>query len=310
MRRFFVIGLTLVLATSPSLAGTAEPTRTLNEHSFMQSMVVPAPFAVSSFSTLTGGGLAFDVKTPFIDLEGEEIGTLEGDVAFMALGFAYQQRFGSWFAARAAFLGGARIGVEEQSVLAQGVTSTYSFTVGGIARILQTDKVILSGSLDFSQTSVVGLDPYGFARRIIEDGLEDDNDLVQSGGVYSGALSVLAGWAPLPWLGINGYIEGSRGEFTDADTETTLGGGLAAGVDFKNLGVIPIGVQLLTRSTAVTSGGADLASRSWVYGLGLFYTGWDDFSISVETTMNTFERRGGGDNFESFMGTINLTYWP
>ena len=33
------------------------------------------------------------------------------------------------------------------------------------------------------------------------------------------------------------------------------------------------------------AGGADLADRSWTYGFGVFYTGWNNFSISVETTM-------------------------
>jgi len=316
IRSFEVINLNnyiwimVAVLSVASVATAAEPTRTLNDHSFMPSEVISSPFALSNFTSLTGGGMAFNVKTPFLDEDGEEIGTLEGDVAFMALGFRYQQRIGNWFAARLGFIGGARLGVDEQSVLAQGVTGTYSFTFGGIGRILQSEKVILSASLDFSQTSVVGLDPYGFANRVIEDGIETDNDLVKSGGVYSGKLGLLAGWSPVDWLGLNGYIEGSHGDFSEVETETAIGGGLAAGVDFKNLDLVPIGAQLLARSASVTSGGADIASRSWAYGLGLFYTGWDDFSLSLEGTMNTYKRRGEGDDFESFVGTFNLTYWP
>jgi hypothetical protein len=170
--------------------------------------------------------------------------------------------------------------------------------------------LILSTSLDVSETEVIGLDPFGFAQRIIEEGLDKDNELVKTNGVASGKLSLLAGWAPRRWLGLNGYIALSRGKFTEFATETKAGGGLAAGIDFKNFGIVPIGVQLVARTSAITSASADLASRSWTYGLGVFYTGWEDFSIGVETAMNTFERRGGGDDFESFVATINLKYWP
>jgi hypothetical protein len=300
----------LAAVTACTTATATEPDRVVNGHAFMPSEVIPSPFALSSFTSLTGGGLAFDVKTPFVDVDGQEIGTLEGDVAFMALGFRYQQRFGSWFAARAAFVGGARIGVDEQSVLAQGVTGTYVFSFGGIARLFQSAKVIVSTSLDFSQTEAVGLDPYGFAQRIIEEGLDQDNELVKTEGVSSGKLSLLAGWAPLHWLGLNGYVDTSRGRFTEIESETKVGGGLAVGVDLKNLDIVPIGVQLVARTSAITNASSDLASRSWAYGLGVLYTGWDDFSIGVEFAMNTFERRGGGDDFESFVGTINLKYWP
>jgi hypothetical protein len=288
-----------------------EASRSLNGHEFIPSEVIPTPFASSHFATLTGGGIAFNVKTPFIDLDGQEVGTLEGDVGFMALGFRYQQGLTGWLAARFAFVGGARIGVDEQAMLAQGVTGTYGMQLGGIARIKQWDKVILSGAVDITRTDVVGVDPYGFVQRVVDEGLgSEDNDLVNSGNVYSVRGGVLAGWAPNPWLGLNGSFDVSQGEFSEMDSETVLGGGLAVGADLKNLGTIPLGLQLVARTSGVTSGGADLATRSWTYGLGVSYTGWDDFSIGFEASMNTFSRRDDGDDFESFIGTFNLRYWP
>jgi hypothetical protein len=164
--------------------------------------------------------------------------------------------------------------------------------------------------VDFKRTNVVGLDPYGFARRIVEGGLQEDNNLVNSEGLNSSRVGVLAGWAPRSWLGINGYVDIGRGKFAEGETKNQVGGGLAIGGDLKNLDLIPLGLQLLLRTSAVGSGGADLADRSWAYGFGVFFTGWEDFSISVETTMNTYERRTTGDDFESFVGTINLCYWP
>ena len=310
MKRVYPILVLVAVTLAGAAAIAADPTRVLNGHEFMPSEVVRSPFAISHFATITGGGMAFNVKTPFIDVDGNTIGTLEGDVAFMALGFEYQQRFGNWFAARVGFGGGARLGIDEQSVLAQGVNGTYVQTFGGIGRILQTEKVILSGALDFKRTNVVGLDPYGFAQNVVEGGLEEDNDLVSSGGVNGGTLSALAGWAPRDWLGINGYVDFGPSQYTEGESKTQLGGGLAVGGDLKNLDLVPLGLNLLVSTSSVSAAGADLADRYWAYGLGVLFTGWDDFSLGFEATMNTYERRSGGDDFNAFVGTINLRYWP
>ncbi len=158
-----------MLLANATVLLAAESSRVLNGHAFIPSEIVRSPFALSYFSTRTGGGIAFGLKTPFVDFDGQSLGTLEGDVGFMTLGFEYQQRFGSWFAGRASFNGTARIGIDEQSILAQGVSGAYVFSFGGTGRILQTDKVILSGALDFSNAQLIGVDPYGFASSIIEE---------------------------------------------------------------------------------------------------------------------------------------------
>ena len=66
----------------------------------------------------------------------------------------------------------------------------------------------------------------------------------------------------------------------------------------------------LVFTDAFHESGADLTDRTWAYGLGISYTGWDDFSLSMETTMNVLERRGQEDDFEAFLLTFNLRYWP
>ena len=268
------------------------------------------PFAVTYFGTITGGGMAFDLKTPFINLDGDTIGTLTGDVAFMALGFEYQQRFGHWLAVRVAFLGNGRIGTNEQSMLAQGVTGTFGWDLGATARIYQSQKVIISGALDFARSNIVGIDPFGFAQSIIDDGITEDNSLVASANAISGILGARLGWAPASWIGVTAVLEGGRGDVTESGSETVFGGGGTVGVDFKNLNVIPIGILLSFDSEAFSQAGADLASRSTGYGFGLFWTGWEDFVIGLDTTMRVLDRRDAEDNFEAFVATFSLRYWP
>ena len=309
MRRGLLLLALLALCTAQLPA--QEPSRVLNGYEFIPSRVVEAPFAISHFGTSTGGGVAFDLKTPFVDLSGDTLGTLVGDVAFMSLGFDYQQRFGQWFAARIGFAGGGRIGIDEQSVLAQGVTGFFSLNLGATARILQSDKVILSGALDFGRTDLVGLDPFGFAQKIIDDGLEpEDNSLVGTADAISALAGVRVGWAPASWIGVTGVLEAGFADVTESSSDALIGGGGTVGIDLKNLGVIPIGFLLTGKTSVVTQGGADLADRSWIYGLGVFYTGWDNFSVGLETSVGLLERRDADDNFEAFVATFNLRYWP
>jgi len=300
-----------VLVGSAGYLPAQEPSRELNGYEFIPSRIVPNPFAVSYFSTTTGGGMAFDLKTPFLDVNGDTLGTLVGDVAFFALGFEYQQRFGQWLALRFAFTGNGRVGTDEQSMLAQGVTGTFGWQLGGMARIYQSRKVIVSGSLDFARSNIIGLDAYGFAQRVIDNGgLAEDNSLVASANAISGVLGARLGWAPVSWIGITANVEGGRTDLTESGSDTRFGGGGTVGVDLKNLNVIPVGFLLTFESDAFSRGGSDLGTRSTGYGLGFFWTGWEDFVIGVETTMRVVERRDVDDNFEAFLLTFNLRYWP
>jgi hypothetical protein len=309
MRR---IVLTLVLlAVSAAQLLAQEPSRVLNGYEFLPSRIVEGPFAISYFTTSTGGGVAFDLKTPFLGFDGDTLGTLVGDVAFMSLGFRYQQRFGRWFAARFSFGGSGRLGIDEQSVLAQGVTGSFQWNLGATARIYQNDKFIVSGAVDFARTDLVGLDPFGFARKIIDEGLEaEDNELVQKGEAISGVVSGRVGWAPAPWIGVTGLLEVGRGDVTNEAADALVGGGATVGIDLKNLGLIPLGFLLTGETDAFSQGGADLAARSWSYGFGILYTGWRDFSIGFETAMALLDRRDTEDDFEAFIATFNLRYWP
>jgi len=293
-----------------SVSRAEEAGRELNGHEFLPSGIIASPFAISHFATRTGGGMALGLKTPFVDFDGQSLGELEGDVAFMTLGFSYQQQFGSWFAANADFGGSGRIGIDEQALLAEGVSGLYYFELGGKARLLQTTKTILSLGLAFANSRLVGVDPFGFASRIVEDGLSADNDLVQSGNSFSSRLSVLGGWAPWDWLGMTGYVEGGRGGVNTDDPNNSFGGGVLAGVDFRNLDLIPIGLHVLGKTDGFSESGADLTNRTWHAGFGISFTGWSDFVVGVEAQMAMLERRAQDDDFEAFMLTFNLRYWP
>jgi hypothetical protein len=289
--------------------GAQQPDRVLNDYRFIPSGLVPDPFAISYFGTGTGGGMAFGLEPPFIDLDGDTLGTLKGDVAFLALDFEYQQRFGSWLAARFALGGVGRVGVDEQSVLAQGVSGAVGWNLGATARIWQSRTLIVSAAVDFGRSDVVALTPFEFAESVVDEGLDTDNSLVATTDAISTRASGRIGWAPADWIGITGILEGGVGDVTESDNEVILGGGGTVGVDFGQLSSIPIGLLLSAESEAFTLGGSDLANRSTGFGLGLFYTGWDDFVIGVEATGRQLELRESEKSFEAFIAAFRLRYF-
>jgi len=155
--RLSSIGLVsgLVVFLAGSAAWAQNPGRVLNGHRFIPSEQIATPFVTSYIKTATGGGAAFDLKTPFIDVNGDTLGTLEGNVAFMNLAFQYQQKVTDWLALRGGFTGSARVGIDEQSMLAQGTSRSGCCPVRWISGATTSSVSIHSGSPRPSSTAAV-----------------------------------------------------------------------------------------------------------------------------------------------------------
>ncbi len=303
-----VAGLSLVCYAG-SLAAQ-NPGRVLNGHRFIPSGQIGSPFVTSFIRTATGGGAAFALKTPFIDVDGDTLGTLEGDVGFMTLQFQFQQQFGGWLAVRAGFSGSARVGIDEQSILAQGLTGIVGVTLGGTARIWNNKKWLVSGSLDFGSNKLVGMTPFEFAQSVVDSmGLTEDNNLVNTTSTVSGRANIRAAWAPRAWLGATALIEGGAGDVSDLKSEAIYGTAATVSVDFRQLNWWSIGLVGFFRYESFNENGADLTSSSSRVGLGVYYTGRDDFTVGLESSSLKFSREGADDGFTGALVTFNIRYW-
>ena len=304
-----IVGTLLLLSCAGSLSAQ-NPGRVLNGFHFLPSEQTPSPFVTSYIKTATGGGMALDLKTPFIDVDGDTLGVLEGDVAFMNLAFQYQQALGSRFALRVGLTGSARVGVDEQSILAQGLTGLVGFALGGTGRIWNNRQWLVSGSLDFARNQFVGLTPFEFAQSVIDSsGLTSDNDLVNTTNTTSGRASVRAAWAPKAWLGATAAVEGGVGDVKNLADKGIYGGSATLAVDFRNLGWWPVGVQGFFRFESFNQNGTDNDDRSSRFGLGVFYTGRDDFSVGMEGTSASFKQAESDAEFNAILLTFNIRYW-
>ena len=106
----------------------------------------------------------------------------------------------------------------------------------------------MSTAVDITQAGIVGLDPYGFARSVADEGIETDSSLVRSTDSKGGKLSARVAWAPASWIGLTGTIEGGLTKLTDDDSNSRLGGGASIGIDFANAVSFPLGIVLSAES--------------------------------------------------------------
>jgi len=121
--------------------------RELGGHRFIPSGRLPDPFVTTHARFRTAGGLAdgFQAKynVPVVDT----VKTTSGDIAFFGLDFEYQQNLWERTAVRLSLEGNARVGVDNQSLLASGLSSTYGMELEAKYRMLESHNFALSGAV-------------------------------------------------------------------------------------------------------------------------------------------------------------------
>jgi hypothetical protein len=278
------------LAPNPASGQTHEPAaaRTLNGHIFIPSSLIDDPFITTLVRTQTGGGFATKVTR---DIENEVVDSLidalVGDLAFMSLEFEYQHAVTDWLALSASASGAARIGTGAQSVLAQGITSMFGFRLRAAARVLQTEKWLLSTTARFQPSTQYRLDALTFAKRVIEERqIAEDNSLVLKSHGIGAAGGIRGAYAPKSWLG---FVFG--GEFGYADTFSDEGRdelaseiGVLTSFDLNPLRGIPIGLLASAKFDSFVVDNSDITEEVMTFGWGVAYTGREDFSLSLETS--------------------------
>ena len=308
LRAIPLFAITVCSLVLPVGASAQNPGRVLNGFRFLPSSLIPSPFVTSYIRTATGGGIAFNVSS-LVLLRGDTLATLTGDVGFMTLAFEFQQQFGGWLAVRAGFAGSARMGVDEESVLAQGITGIASLNLGVTARVWHNDQWLVSGAVDFGSSNFVGLDPFGFARTVIDSGgLTEDNSLVASTDATALRGNGRVAWAPKRWLGLTGLLGVASTDVSSRSSDFLVSGGATVSVDLRQLNWPSIGLLLGYVSEGANQG-SDITKRSTGFTGAVMYTGRDDFSVGLEATSRKFKRATDDPDFSALLVTFNIRYW-
>lgn len=278
---------------------------------FIPSGRIADPFVTTHVRTATGAGVANDYQAPFLDTDGTIRGTLEGDIAFVALDFEYQQNLFEITALRVALQGTARAGTSDQSLLAAGLTAIYGLQVQGKVQILRRSKWLLTGLADYSGSNLFGISPLAFATDIVDKGLTKDNDLIRESNTARLTAGLGAAYAPTRWLGFTlipnyGIVE----PFGNSDFDKTVFRLEATGsFDLGQLSSIPVGLLVTFQHDSFPSGGSDIIDDLQSYGFAIAYTGRDEFSISLESFNGTLKLRDAERNSIAKQILLNIRYY-
>lgn len=257
----------------------------LNGHTFIASSILPqTPFITTYVRNSTGVARALSYDIPIYDPEGEVITTINGDLTYMMLELSYQHAINDWLALWLSGAGVGRVGVNAESILSTGISGAGALELGGLARIWNNDKFILSGVLSLRHNKLIGVDIIGFARSIIDTGIIDTGNLFIRIPSWRWKGGLRFAFAPNDLWGIIlstdfGRGDSLKGEETN-DTVFDIAG--LVSLDLNARTKIPIGFVFGYKHTSYPETSGDIVENSGVTTFRIAYTGRREFSIGLE----------------------------
>jgi len=310
---------------------------TLGGHVFQPSSEFPDPFVTTYLTSQVGAGAAPNLEVPVYNAEDSVVRVLKGDVGFLTMGVRYQQRVLPWLALQVNMGGLGRFGTETPSLLSEGVSATYNFGAGAMARVWGTEKLYVSVAVDYSSTHLSSVTPLEYVQGVAHavgkvldslqaiGGIALDTAVIDSvirsidltgyslhnsSKAQNATLGVRAAFAPLPWLGLTGLVQtGLVGLFNGPSDAGLLDVGAAADVDFEPLWRVPVGVKVSGRWQSVDQDASDLVSSRTQFGANVAYTGREDFSIALELLFSSLEQRRTDARVSGRSFLISMRYY-
>lgn len=283
-----VLGFT-ALHAAPARAQTPEAPqgechRCLGGFRFLPSSIVGDPFATTYFENATGGGMALDLKVPVRNISGETIDSLTGDVGFILADFTFQKSVAQWLALRTNLTMIGRVGTSTEALVASGASAAFAGALGATVPIVSRPQYLVSAVGDFRSGKEYEVDPYGFARQIVDEGYSQEakEALLGSVKVNRWSLGVRGAWAVAPWIGLSGVVESGFVSKPSSDTKSLTTIAAQAGFDFEKRNQIPLGVSLAYRGQVGEGRKGNLNGGYRTWETGLYYTGRTAFQIGGE----------------------------
>jgi hypothetical protein len=321
IRTIIVILILIVLTSQMNYAQNAKDTallRTykrlpiLNGFRFMPSDIVKDPFVNTSFKVNAGTGVAIDLKNYIKNKNGNIIDTASGDLTYVQGVDDFQYALNDWLAFSASYGGYGRLGSNTYTILSQGVSYTVGYNLGSTVRLVNKEKFVLSGAVDYSSTKISMYDMYGFIKGAIQnigDSTFKDSLLIED-NVHKLFFNANVAYAPYNWLGILGNAGFGLGKAFQQKERGNIRLGIAGSVDFLNVKHInfPIGVLVSFRYSAFSQSGEN-ADNVFNFGFRLSYTGHKDFDIGIESIYSKINYKKTDEPVKAIQTAVKVGYY-
>ena len=279
-----------------SSAQSAQPChRCLNGFRFVPSSIVDEPFTNTSFENATGGGMALNLNVPVRNLDGDTVSTLNGNIGFFLLDFEYQKSVAKWLALRVGVNGIGRLGTSLEALVASGISAAMGGYIGATVPVWSKPNFLISAVADLKNNKQWDVDPYTFAKDIVDDGYTPDAKavLLSSERVSRWSFGVRGAWAVKPWMGLTANIEPgwADGEVSGNKSLNTFGA--LAGFDLHQLWDVPISTTLAYRVRTGSGKSGNISGGYRSGQLGVYYNALSSVLIGGDFFYSTIRVQGG-----------------
>ena len=287
--------------TSPTLAG----------HRFTTTAVIRGPFITTYFRDAIAVGMTPGSSVPVAVIGGKEVMFETGDVLFTTLQLEYQQAVKDWMAFWAHFLLAGRLGTETASLLSQGVTVTSGFRLGWMLKIMRSEDMALSGTVQVVNASYTAVDLAGFVEGIVDDGLTPDDKLVQDATFMIANTGLSYAWAINRTIGLTASGAVGYGESPDREEGSDWYYDVGAAVDFDLRRHIPapIGAAVGFRRTSVPESDLSLGNSATIATGRVDYLGRPDLNVGLEIASQWQDFRDSDRSLRYTTAALDFRYY-
>jgi hypothetical protein len=304
------VALTLTLGAGAVFAEDYVSRRTLADHTFPTTNSFEDPFLSTNVNVAVGAGQAVDLQIPLLVSDGVPLYVVEGDIAFLVLQLAYQQRVASWISLGIEADVIARMGTTTASLVAEGGTAYYGPDFSAKLRILEKSRFALSGKLAASKRSLYDISPLAFAQDIINDGgIDTTTTLLSSSDGWRFEAGVSGVYVFSPRLGAKGFFSVQPGDRLREENifDAPIATGVALSWD-ANPFHAPIGLvgTLLYKTSSDLS--SDVADKVAGLGLGIYYKGRDELVLGIDLGWQRIEQKDVDTTISAATALLVLRY--
>jgi len=279
----------LVVSAGPGVRAQEEPRPALAGHTFVSTDLVPDAFVRSFARTSLGYAEAASIDYPPLVIDGDTLQVLNGSLSYATLSIEYQNALRSWIAARIAAGLVTRLGTQGSSLAHEGVTVSEGYEFGFLAKLRETAKSMLTGSLGVSNQWVTIIDVKQFAEDVA-NGVPNAR-LIDYVPTVRPDAGLRFAWAASRTFGVTVLGEASYGDAPRRHDLTSWGWDLGASVDYDAAPThgIPVGAALAYRLTSLPGVTTTDNGNSSQTDLRIAYTGKRDL-VAVDI-LGVFNRQ-------------------
>lgn len=250
----------------------------VGQHVFTPVTYSKLPLITTHFSTHTGIGVSSGLVSNIGDLP---VDGLPGEVSFVEMGFAYQQKIREWVAAYVNLAFSARLGIELQSILTQGFSSITSFNIGWHFRLAEGKKSLLSGTVELQNHKGSFTNVLGFVEDLLND--NPNPSLSETVPLLVAATGLRYAYGLSETVGFKASADFAYGEtYTRGKYGFSFDGSAGIDINFYPRYSVPVSFVLIYDLTSMPDFVYIEGERSQIIHAKIAYTKASDFNLGIE----------------------------